>query len=64
MRSIVPSFFLLLFLPALCFGAPVIDFESPSYDFGVVGGQDTVRHVFAFSDRGDRELVIQKLSPS
>jgi Protein of unknown function (DUF1573) len=64
MRRIVLSFLVLLFIPATSFGSPAISFESLSHDFGMVGGEGMVRHVFDFSNRGDRELVIEKVSPS
>jgi hypothetical protein len=52
-------------LPGLSFGAPSIDFGSTSHDFGIVsGGEKTVRYVFDFSNRGDRDLVIERLSAS
>jgi hypothetical protein len=63
-RISLPILFLLL-LPGLSYGAPAIDFGSISHDFGVVGGgEKTVRHVFDFSNRGDRDLIIEKLSAS
>jgi hypothetical protein len=65
MRRIVLPLFFLLLLPGLSFGAPAIDFGSTSHDFGIVsGGEKTVRYVFDFSNRGDRDLVIERLSAS
>jgi hypothetical protein len=65
MRSIVLAIVFLPFLPGLSFGAPAIGFGSISHDFGVVsGGEKTVHYVFDFSNRGDQDLIIEKLSAS
>ncbi len=64
MRRTLLLLLFLLFFPAIALGAPAISFESLSYDFGIVGGTDAIRHVFDFSNSGDTELLIQKLSPS
>jgi hypothetical protein len=64
MRRIVLPLLFLLFLPALSFGAPAIDFGSLSHDFGVVSGGEMVRYDFDFLNRGDKDLIIERLSAS
>ena len=64
MKRTVLSVFFLLFLPALAFAQPAIHFDEVSYDFGTVGQEDTVRHFFEFTNTGDQELVIEKVSGS
>ena len=57
-------FCFLLLVPAVSFAQPAISFGSLTYNFGVVGPRDKVVHVFEFRNRGDRDLVIEKLVPS
>jgi hypothetical protein len=65
MKRIVLPLLFLLFLPGLSFGAPAIDFGSLSHDFGTVsGGTEMVRYDFDFSNRGDQDLIIERLSAS
>jgi hypothetical protein len=64
MKRIVLSISFLLLLPALSFAQPAIRFDEVSYDFGAVGQEDTVKHVFEFTNTGDQELVIEKASGS
>jgi hypothetical protein len=64
MNRIVLSISFLLLLPALSFAQSTIRFDEVSYDFGTVGQEDTVKHVFEFTNTGDQELVIEKASGS
>jgi hypothetical protein len=64
MLKVLLGIFLLLFLPALSFAQPAIHFKEMSHDFGVVGQEGAVRHFFEFSNTGDQELVIEKVSAS
>jgi Protein of unknown function (DUF1573) len=64
MRKTLLGIFLLLFLSAPSFAQPVIHFEEMRHDFGAVGQGETVRHFFEFTNAGDRELVIEKVSAS
>jgi len=43
---------------------PVIEFEQEVHNFGEVMQGETVEHTFKFTNRGDEELVIEKVSPS
>jgi Protein of unknown function (DUF1573) len=55
---------LLLLAPGVSFAQPAISFGTLTYDFGTVGNKDRIEHVFRFKNRGDRDLVIEKLAPS
>jgi hypothetical protein len=64
-RIILFSLLFLLFFAGFSFGAPAIDFGSLSHDFGSVsGGEEMVRYDFDFSNRGDQDLIIERLSAS
>jgi hypothetical protein len=54
----------LLLVPGVSFAQPAISFRTLTYDFGVLSQKDEVGHVFEFVNNGDRELVIEKLTPS
>ena len=62
MRKTLLGIFFLLSLPVLSFAQPVIHFEEMSHDFGAVAQGETVRHYFVFTNAGDGELVIEKVS--
>ena len=55
---------LLLILPVLAYAAPAIHFDEVRHDFGSVGQNDRIEHVFEFSNTGDQPLVIEKLTAS
>jgi len=56
-------FFLSLF-PVVSSAAPAAHFDALSYDAGVVGQDKKVEHVFEFTNTGDQDLVIQKVTAS
>ena len=64
MRKALLGIFFLLLLPAPSFAQPAIRFEAMRHDFGAVGQGETVRHFFEFTNAGDGELVIEKVSAS
>jgi Protein of unknown function (DUF1573) len=53
-----------LFFPALSYAQPSIAFDAEEHDFGTVAPVDAIEHVFEFSNTGDQDLIIQKLSSS
>lgn len=55
---------ILLLLPVLSYAQPSITFDSEEHDFGTVAPVDIIEHVFEFTNTGDQDLVIQKLSSS
>jgi len=55
---------IILLLPVLAYAQPSITFDSEEHDFGTVAPVDTIEHVFEFTNTGDQDLVIQKLSSS
>lgn len=66
MRKIVFYLILILFLflPSVSSAQPVIDFASESYDAGIVSQGDIIEHTFEFTNEGDEELIIEKVTPS
>lgn len=63
MKKFILVLFLIL-LPAVSFAQPSIVFEAESYDSGTVNQGDILEHIFNFTNAGDKELVIEKVSPS
>jgi hypothetical protein len=57
-------FFFFILIPAMCCAQPSITFDSEEHDFGTVAPVDTIQHVFEFTNTGDQDLLIQKLSSS
>ena len=45
-------------------GAPNIEVDEPSYDFGEVETGETIEHTFTVKNSGDAELVISRVKPS
>jgi hypothetical protein len=64
MKKNILTLFFLLFLPAVSFAQPSIHFNEMVHDFGTVSQEDAVRHVFVFTNTGDQELVVEKVSAS
>jgi hypothetical protein len=55
---------ILLLLPVFAYAQPSITFDSEEHDFGTVAPAGIIEHVFEFTNTGDQDLVIQKLSSS
>jgi len=55
---------IILLLPVLSYAHPSVTFDSEEHDFGTLAPVDTIEHVFEFTNTGDQDLVIQKLSSS
>jgi len=64
MKRIVFLITIILLLPVLSYAQPSIVFDSEEHDFGTVAPVDTIDHVFEFTNTGDQDLVIQKISSS
>ena len=64
MKRILLSILFLLLVPALSFALPAIQFKEMSYDVGEVRQGDKAEHMFEFGNKGDQELVIEKLTAS
>lgn len=54
----------ILFLSASSYAAPSLRIVSPQHDFGTITQEDKVEHVFSIENKGDSDLVIEKLVPS
>ncbi len=52
---------ILLLLPVNAIAQPTIVFDSETYDFGVVTGDELLKHNFAVRNVGSEELIIQRL---
>jgi hypothetical protein len=63
MRKIFLLIFLFLF-PAISYSQPSITFDTEDYDFGTVIQCDTLEHAFIFTNTGNEDLVVEKVSAS
>ena len=64
MRRVILFIFLTIFIPSVSFAQPVIEFVSESYNAGTVTQGDIVEYNFEFSNKGDENLVIEKVTSS
>jgi hypothetical protein len=64
MKRIIFLMTVVLLFPALSYAQPSAAFDSEDHDFGTVAPVDTIEHIFGFTNTGDQDLVIQKLSSS
>ncbi len=55
---------LIMLLPAVAFGEPLISFENGVHDFGVARQGDVLAHTFEFSNAGTDDLAIENVSAS
>jgi hypothetical protein len=61
------TFFTVLFLLVIAtfsYAAPSMRIDNPQHDFGTITQEDRAEHVFGIENRGDSDLVIEKLVPS
>ncbi len=61
------TYFLTLFLilaASSAYASPVLHIDKPQFDFGTISQDDKAEHVFEIENRGDGELIIEKLTPS
>lgn len=61
-RMILIAIFLLT--PLLAYAQQSIVFDAEMYDFGPVSDVDTIEHIFEFTNTGDKELIIDKVTAS
>jgi len=54
----------IIFVPALCYSQPAITFNELSHDFGIVSQKDRIEHIFEFTNKGNQDLVILKVTAS
>ncbi len=55
---------LMMFLPAVLHAQPVMHVDELSHNFGTISQADKAEHVFEFANKGDQELVIDKITSS
>lgn len=53
---------LLLLIPMQVHAYPVIDFSERNHAFGTIGQEGKPEHFFEFINRGDQELIIEKVT--
>ncbi len=63
MKTILLSL-LLLFLPSAVYSQPSISFEEQKHFLGIVNQTEKASHTFEFSNVGDQDLVIDKVTSS
>ncbi len=63
-RIVLILIIFMLSIPSVSFSSPSISFDVLRYDFGIVSQDEKVEYIFEFVNKGDRELVIDKLSAS
>jgi hypothetical protein len=64
MRGIKLFIFLTIFFPSISFAQPVIEFVSENYNAGTVTQGDILEYDFEFINKGDEDLIIEKLNSS
>ena len=64
MRKFIPCVILILLLPAISYAQPAIEFDSESYNAGTTAQGDIVEHTFKFTNKGDEDLLIEKVTSS
>jgi len=64
MKRIIFLMTIILLFPALSYAQPSAVFDSEEHDFGTLAPVDAIEHVFEFTNTGDQDLIIQKLSSS
>jgi hypothetical protein len=64
MKRIIFLMTFILLLPVLSYAQPAVSFDSEEHDFGTVAPVGTIEHSFEFTNTGDQDLLIQKLSSS
>ncbi|MBA4374132.1 MAG: hypothetical protein C0402_14880 [Thermodesulfovibrio sp.] len=64
MRLIAFTLLLLLLITMPAYAQPVIEFVEMKHAFGAVSQETKPEHFFEFVNRGDQELIIQKVSAS
>lgn len=57
-------FIILLLIPSQAVSAPVVYFDSVRHDFGEVKQSEKPRYVFTFSNAGNEDLIVEKVSAS
>ena len=64
MRIIILCTIFFVFIPAVSFAQPVIEFSSESYNAGTIKQGDIIEHTFEFTNKGDEDLLIEKVTSS
>lgn len=63
MKILMIPVFLLSLSAAVC-AAPSIEFSQTRADLGFIGSGDKVEYTFEFTNSGDEELIIRKITSS
>jgi hypothetical protein len=52
---------LLLLLPTAALAQPTILFDAETHDFGIVRGDEPLKHTFEVRNEGTEDLIIKRL---
>ena len=64
MKKLILCTIFLIFITAISYAQPVIEFDSESYHAGTTIQGAIVEHTFVFTNKGDEDLIIEKLNSS
>lgn len=54
----------ILSLPSVAYPQPSISFNELKYDFGVISQDEKAGHIFEFTNNGDKDLIVEKVTAS
>jgi hypothetical protein len=63
-RALIASLMFLAMLTGVAYAGPDIEFEQLRHDFGHVKHGEILTYEFRFTNRGDEDLIIEKVAPS
>ena len=58
MRKII---IILLLFPTIALAQPAITFDTETHDFGIVRGDEPLKHTFEVWNKGTEDLIIKRL---
>ncbi len=54
----------LILMPSVAYSQPSISFNELKYDFGAISQDEKAGHIFEFTNNGDKDLIIEKVTAS
>ena len=64
MKKILLTIFFLFLQAFPAYAQPSLHVDRPEFDFGTISQEDKAEHIFEIENRGDSDLIIEKLTPS
>lgn len=64
MIKLILAVLMLLGIPAFSYAQSAVHFNEVRHDFGTVGQDDKIEHIFEISNTGNQPLIIEKLTAS